>query len=121
MAAHPSTVDLAAYRRRRHPTASCADRIAATKQTDAQVCTCGHRCAAHGSYLDGALVGIGQGPCGWPQCSCDHFAASGAHSEEPFVPVPDYSRTPAVEDRTCPDCHAEPGEPCHWACSSWWA
>ena len=121
MNTHPHTVTEPAEHRRHHPTASYADRIAAMKQHDAQVCTCAHRCATHGSYIAGEFVGIGQGPCGWPGCDCDRFAAGGAHSYTPITAAPDYTRPPGVEVGTCPDCRAEPGEPCHWACSSWWA
>ena len=32
----------------------------------------------------------------------------------------DVVMTAAEHLRTCPDCQAGPGEPCHWACSSWW-
>jgi hypothetical protein len=112
--------DLGARRRRRHPTASYADRIAAMKHHDAQVCTCAHRCITHGSYVAGDFVGIGQGPCGWRGCDCEHFAASGAISDTDHG-RPGLHRPQTVKDRTCPDCHAAPGEPCHWACSSWWA
>ena len=43
-----------------------------------------------------------------------------ASAADTFVPVPDYDRNPAIGSRTCPDCQAAPGEPCHWACSSRW-
>jgi hypothetical protein len=91
------------------------------KPHNAQVCTCGHRCVIHGSRSAGAFVGIGQGPCGWPGCDCDGFAATGEHTYAPITGVPDHTRPTSVEDRTCPDCRAEPGEPCHWHCSSRWA
>ena len=90
------------------------------RERNAHICTCTHRCATHGSYVAGEFVGVGFGPCGWPGCACDRFTDSGAKSYEPITPVPDYGRNPPIEDRTRPDCQAGPGEPCHWACSSWW-
>lgn len=121
MTTHPHPVDLSVHRRRRHPTASYTDRLATMKDRDPQVCTCGHRCITHGSYIDGQCTGVGQGPCGWPRCECARFAASGAVSTSPLIPVPDYTRANPAKDRTCPDCHAPPGEPCHWVCSTWWS
>lgn len=32
---------------------------------DNALCTCGHKCVSHGSYLDGAFIGVGAGPCGF--------------------------------------------------------
>lgn len=107
-----------------HTAATYERRLALLREHDAQVCTCGHRCITHGSYgQDQTFIGVGLGPCGWPRCECVKFTPSGASSSTGFVPIPDYDREPSESElnSTCDDCHAAPGEHCHWACSSWWA
>ncbi|SOD72872.1 hypothetical protein SAMN05892883_2193 [Jatrophihabitans sp. GAS493] len=99
-------------------------RGALLRQHDSQVCDCGHRCISHGSYDHRrAFIGVGLGPCGWPRCDCDQFLSSGTSSDTGNTPVPDYDRETSDEqiNTICDDCQAPPGEPCHWACSSWWA
>jgi hypothetical protein len=91
------------------------------RERDTHICTCAHRCATHGSYLAGEFVGIGYGPCGWPDCDCDHFTDSGATSTHALNLASPRQRDHPVAHRTCPDCQAAPGEACHWACSSWWS
>jgi hypothetical protein len=114
-------IDIGERRRRsRARVATIEEHRRELRERDAHICLCTHRCATHGSYVAGEFVGIGFGPCGWPGCDCDRFTDSGAKSYDPIIPVPDYDREQPIEHRTCPDCHADPGEPCHWACSSWW-
>jgi hypothetical protein len=121
MTAKRTAADVAERRRQSHArVATIEARHREMRERDARICTCTHCGASYRCYEDGEFVGIGLGPCGWPGCDCDRFADSGAKSYQPISPVPDYNRDPPIEDRTCLDCQAGPGEPCHWACSSWW-